>query len=100
MIKHQLIDRLIKKQPNMEPKDVVLAADCIIESIIQALMKNDRVEIRGFGSFSLHYHPPCIGRNPLSGTKLNLPARYLPYFKPGKALRQAVDLSKETCRIK
>jgi integration host factor subunit beta len=58
MIKHELIDILIKKKPNMEPKDVVLAVDCIIESIIKALIRNDRVEIRGFGSFSLHYHPP------------------------------------------
>ncbi len=100
MIKAELIDILTKKQPNLERKDVVLAVDCIIESISQALMRNDRVEIRGFGSFTLHYRPSCIGRNPLSGTKLNLPARYLPHFKPGKTLRQRIDLSKETCRIK
>ncbi|MGZ5055795.1 MAG: HU family DNA-binding protein [Methylobacter sp.] len=56
--------------------------------------------MRGFGSFSLHYHPPITGRDPRTGAELNLPAKYLPYFKPGRELRQRVDLLRTTCRIK
>jgi len=79
---------------------VELAVSCIIEHMSEALMANDRIEIRGFGSFSLHYRPPYTGRDPRSGEKLNLPARYFPYSKPGKELRQRVDLLKTTCQIK
>jgi integration host factor subunit beta len=100
MTKAELIDLLIKKQPHLERKEVELAVGCMIEHISEALMANDRIEIRGFGSFSLHYRPPVTGRNPRSGAALNLPARYLPYFKPSKELRQRVDLLRATYRIK
>ncbi|WP_333874992.1 integration host factor subunit beta [Methylobacter sp.] len=100
MTKSKLIDLLAKKWPHLERKDVELAVGCIIEHMSKALMANDRIEIRGFGSFSLHYHPPFTGRDPRSGGELKLPARYSPYFKPGKDLRQRVDLQRTTCRIK
>ena len=100
MTKSELIDLLTKKRPHLERKEVELAVGCMIERMSEALMANDRIEIRGFGSFSLHYHPPFIGRDPRSGVKLNLPARYSPYFKPGKELRQRVDLLRATCQIK
>jgi integration host factor subunit beta len=100
MIKSDLINALAKKQPHLERKDVALAVACMLEQISEALTANDRIEIRGFGSFSLHYRPPRIGRNPRSGAELNLPARYLPYFKPSKALRQRIDLLKTTYQIK
>ena len=100
MIKSELIDALAKKQPHLERKDVELAVGCMIEHMSETLMANDRIEIRGFGSFSLHYRPPYTGRDPRSGAELNVPAKYFTYFKPGKALRQRVDLLKTACQIK
>ncbi|MGR9014612.1 MAG: integration host factor subunit beta [Gammaproteobacteria bacterium] len=100
MTKSELVDVLAKKHPHLERKDVELAVACMIEQMSKALMANDRIEIRGFGSFSLHYRLSYTGRDPRSGKKLNLPARYYPYFKPGKELRQRVDLLKATCQIK
>lgn len=99
MIKSELIDALAKKQPNLERKDVELAVTCILEQMSKALTTNDRIEIRGFGSFSLRYRPPYTGRDPRSGAELTLPARYLPHFKPGKELRQRVDISKAACNL-
>lgn len=100
MIKSELIDALAKKQPHLQRKDVELAVSCLIEQMSKALMAKDRIEIRDFGSFSLHYRPPYTGRNPRSGAELNHPGRYSPYFKPGKELRQRVDLLRGTCQIK
>ncbi|MCK9395040.1 MAG: integration host factor subunit beta [Methylobacter sp.] len=100
MTKSKLIDILTKKRPHWERKDVELAVGCMIEHMSETLMANDRIEIRGFGSFSLHYHPPFTGRNPRSGAELNVPARYSPYFKPGKELRQRIDSLRTTYRIK
>jgi integration host factor subunit beta len=100
MIKSELIDALANKQPNLERKDVELAVACMLEQMSKALTANDRIEIRGFGSFSLHYRPSYTGRDPRSGAELNLPAKYSPHFKPGKELRQRVDMLKTACRIK
>ncbi len=57
----------------------------------EALASGDRIEIRGFGSFALNYRPPRIGRNPKSGDKVQVPAKYVPHFKAGKELRERVD---------
>lgn len=100
MTKSELINLLAKKQSHLERKDVQLAVSCIIEHMSKALAANDRVEIRGFGSFCLHYRPAFTARDPRSGEKLNLPARYSPYFKPAQDLRRRVNLSKATYRIK
>ncbi|MDP1665994.1 MAG: integration host factor subunit beta [Methylobacter sp.] len=100
MTKSELIDLLAKKWPHLERKAVELAVGCMIEQMSKALTANDRIEIRGFGSFSLHYHPPFTGRNPRTGAELKLPARYSPYFKPGRELRQRVDLLRTSCEIK
>ncbi|PPK73127.1 integration host factor beta subunit [Methylobacter tundripaludum] len=91
MTKSKLIDILTKKRPHLERKQVESAVDCMIEHMSAALMSNDRIEIRGFGSFSLHYHPPVTGRNPRTGAELSLPARYSTHFKPGKELRRRVN---------
>jgi integration host factor subunit beta len=85
---------------NLTQKDVDLAVDYIIEQMCQALVANDRIEIRGFGAFSLHYHPARLGRNPKTGQPLNLTAKHLLHFKPGKELRDRVDKSRLTCQIK
>ena len=99
MTKSELIEALAKKQLYLSLKDVDLAVDCIIEHMCQAVIANDRIEIRGFGSFSLHYHPARTGRNPKTGEFLNLSAQYLLHFKPGKELRDRVDKSRLACQI-
>jgi len=75
-------------------------AGCIIEHMCQTLIANDRVEVRGFGAFSLHYHPARVGRNPKTGEFLNLSAKYLLHFKPGKELRVRVNQSRLACQIR
>jgi len=100
MTKSELIEALAKKQPHLALKDVDLAVDCIIEQMCQAIIANDRIEVRGFGAFTLHYYPARVGRNPKTGGFLNLSAKYLPHFKPGKELRDRVDESRLTCQIR
>ncbi len=99
MTKSELIEALAKKQPHLLIKDVDLAVDCIVERICHALIANDRIEVRGFGSFSLHYHPARVGRNPKTGEPLNLSAKYALHFKPGKELRDRVDGSRQNYQI-
>jgi integration host factor subunit beta len=63
----------------------------MLETMTQSLAEGGRVEIRGFGSFALNYRPPRTGRNPKSGEKVHVPAKYVPHFKAGKELRSRVD---------
>lgn len=79
----------------MPYKDVELAVKFMIERMSQSLTDGERIEIRGFGSFSLHFRPPRVGRNPKTGEPVTLPGKFVPHFKPGKELRQKVDLAKE-----
>jgi integration host factor subunit beta len=97
--KSELIETLAKKQPYLALKDVELAVKCVIEKMNQALSSGDRVEIRGFGSFSLHKRPPRIGRNPKTGESVSLPEKHVPHFKPGKELRDRVDGARDKCDI-
>jgi integration host factor subunit beta len=85
MTKSDLIEALAKKQPHLALKVVDHAVDGIIEHMCQALIANDRIEVRGFGAFSLHYHSVRVGRNPKTGEPLTLSAKYLLHFKPGSA---------------
>ena len=91
MTKSELIERIAKEQTLLPQKDVELAVKCILEHMSQALSSGERIEIRGFGSFSLHFRPPRIGRNPKTGESVALPGKYVPHFKPGKELRDRVD---------
>lgn len=91
MTKSELIEVLASKNAHLNCKDVELAVKGLLEQMSQALATGDRIEIRGFGSFSLHYRPPRIGRNPKSGDSVSLPAKYVPHFKPGKELRERVN---------
>ena len=95
MTKSELIEALAKKQPNLATKDVELVVKCILEQMSQSLSEGDRIEIRGFGSFSLHYRPPRMGRNPKTGTAVSLSLKHVPHFKPGKELRERVNASRE-----
>jgi integration host factor subunit beta len=97
--KSELIEGLAKKQPHLALKDVELAVKCLIEEMNQALSSGERIEIRGFGSFSLHLRPPRVGRNPKTGESVMLSKKYVPHFKPGKELRDRVDASRDRCNI-
>jgi len=97
--KSELIEALAKQQPHLALKDVELAVKCIIEKMNEALSTGERIEIRGFGSFSLHMRPPRVGRNPKTGESVTLSKKYVPHFKPGKELRDRVDASREKCNI-
>jgi len=98
--KSELIEALAKQQPHLAVKDVELAVKCIIEQMNEALSSGERIEIRGFGSFSLHVRPPRVGRNPKTGESVTLSKKYVPHFKPGKELRDRVDASREKCTIR
>ena len=88
--KKDLIEIIAKEQDQLPYKDIELSVKTIIESMVKSLMKGERIEIRGFGSFSLRYRKPRIGRNPKSGQKVNIEERYVPHFKPGKNLKERV----------
>lgn len=96
MTKSELIESLVRKQSQLGYRDVELAVKTMLEHMGQTLATGERIEIRGFGSFSLHYRPPRVGRNPKSGDPVSLPAKYVPHFKPGKELRERVNLGAET----
>ena len=93
MTKSELIDRIAGKQAQLSSKDVELAIKSILEYMSQILSEGGRIEIRGFGSFSLHYRVPRIGRNPKTGSPVALSGKYVPHFKPGKELRDRVNSS-------
>ncbi|MFM2477445.1 integration host factor subunit beta [Celerinatantimonas sp. MCCC 1A17872] len=92
MTKSDLIERLATKYMNLSAKDIELAIKEILEQMASSLQDGDRIEIRGFGSFSLHYRAPRVGRNPKTGEKVELSGKYVPHFKPGKELRERVNL--------
>lgn len=91
MTKSELIERMAMKYPDLRAQDVEEAVKLMIERICQSLEKGDRVEIRGFGSFSLHFREARIGRNPKTGESVQVPAKSIPYFRAGKELRERVD---------
>ena len=91
MTKSDLIEVLATKQSHLAYKDVELAIRYILEQMSHSLASGDRIEIRGFGSFSLHYRPPRMGRNPKTGDAVALAAKHVPHFKPGKELRDRVN---------
>jgi integration host factor subunit beta len=91
MTKSELIESLVKKQSQLGYRDVELAVKTLLEHMGQTLASGERIEIRGFGSFSLHYRPPRVGRNPKTGEAVALPGKFVPHFKPGKELRERVN---------
>lgn len=93
MTKSELIELLAAKQKHLPTKDVELAVKQVLEIMSDALSQGDRIEIRGFGSFSLHYRGARQGRNPKTGDAVALAGKYVPHFKPGKELRERVDQS-------
>ena len=91
--KKELIEIIANEQDQLPYKDIELSVKTIIESMIDSLKNGKRIEIRGFGSFSLRYRKSRIGRNPKSGESVNIDERYVPHFKPGKDLKERVKTS-------
>jgi integration host factor subunit beta len=91
MTKSELIERLAVEEKDLSATDVELAIKAILEIMSQTLEDGGRIEIRGFGSFSLHYRAPRIGRNPKTGAPVALSGKHVPHFKPGKDLRDRVN---------
>ena len=94
MTKSELIELIARKQKHLPAKDVELAVKHLLELMSDSLANGQRIEIRGFGSFSLHYRPPRLGRNPKTGEAVSLSGKYVPHFKPGKALRERVNANR------
>ena len=100
MTKSELIERLADQARHIPAKELELAIKELLEQMAQTLQKGERIEIRGFGSFSLHYRAPRVGRNPKTGETVKLDGKYVPHFKPGKELRERVDASIAQCILK
>ena len=92
MTKSELIERRALKHTDIQGKDLENAVKELLEQMAQTLQRGDRIEIRGFGSFSLHYRAPRVGRNPKTGETVSLLGKHVPHFKAGKELRDRVDL--------
>lgn len=90
MTKSDLIERMTRNS-SLPQSDVELVVKGIIDMMGSALAEGDRIEIRGFGSFSLHHRPSRTGRNPKTGASVTLQEKYVPHFKPGKELRERVN---------
>ncbi len=91
MTKSELIEKIAQRQSHLAYKDVELSVKTMLEQMSNALANGERIEIRGFGSFSLHFRPPRVGRNPKTGEPVSLPGKHVPHFKPGKDLRERVN---------
>jgi integration host factor subunit beta len=89
--KSELIERIADLQSQLSPKDVELAVKLMVEEMSSSLSTGSRIEIRGFGSFSLHYRASRTGRNPKTGSAVDLNGKYVPHFKPGKELRDRAN---------
>jgi integration host factor subunit beta len=94
LIKSQLIGELSKHFPHLPEKDIALGVNYIIEHMSEILSQGGRIEIRGFGSFNLHFRPPRRAHNPKTGEKLVTNPKYAVHFKPGKELREKVNANR------
>lgn len=91
MTKSELINLLSQRYPQLVAKDAELAVKTMLDAMSKSLSSGERIEIRGFGSFGLNFRPMRTGRNPKTGEKVSVPAKYVPHFKAGKELRERVD---------
>jgi len=95
MTKSELIDKLATVTPKLSVKDVELGVRKILDCMVSTLKNKNRIEIRGFGSFSLHRRKPRIGRNPKTGDVVRVGETFMPHFKPGKELREEVNRTRK-----
>jgi integration host factor subunit beta len=94
LTKSELVAYITADQPQLSETDVEMAVNSILERMASALANGERIEIRGFGSMTLHYRPPRVGRNPKTGEKVQVPEKFVPHFKPGANLRKRVNSGK------
>jgi len=95
MTKSELIECISRQQKHLPAKDVELAVKHMLDVMSDSLSAGERIEVRGFGSFSLHFRPPRMGRNPKTGEAVALSGKYVPHFKPGKDLRERVNQGRD-----
>lgn len=93
MVKSELIAKIAAKYKALPIKDIEIAVNHILEKMAKSLANGDRIELRGFGSFTLHYRPPRRAHNPKTGERVVTRGKYTPHFKPGKGLRELVNNS-------
>lgn len=93
MIKSELIGRLAAENPHLTHKDVERVVNVILDKMVGALEEGGRVELRGFGAFSVRSRPARAGRNPRTGEQVSVPAKHVPFFKSGKELRERLNVS-------
>lgn len=93
MTKSELIENLVAKNPSLQSTSIDKCLKEMLEQMVFFLEKGERIEVRGFGSFSLHYRHSRVGRNPKTGDNVKLSSKYVPYFKAGKELKERVTLS-------
>jgi len=98
MTRSDLVEELAARFPQLTQKDAESAVKAILDAMSEAMERGHRIEIRGFGSFTINRRPPRMGRNPRSGESVAIPEKRVPHFKPGKALREAVDTRTEALR--
>ncbi len=99
MTKSELIERIALKQNHLAYRDVELSVKSLLDQMSRSLASGERIEIRGFGSFSLHFRPSRTGRNPKTGESVALPGKHVPHFKPGKELRERVNGSAHKSQV-
>ncbi len=100
MTKSELIACLAERYTQLVAKDADYAVKTIIDAMTDALASGQRIEIRGFGSFSLNGRSPRVARNPKSGDKVMVPGKWVPHFKPGKELRERVEMMVGSAMVK
>jgi len=93
MTRSDLVSRLAERFSQLTHRDTESAVKIVLDAMSDALARGHRIEIRGFGSFSINRRPPRVGRNPRSGEQVVVPEKLVPHFMPGKALREAVDMN-------
>lgn len=91
MVKSELIQRIANKQHCLSLEDIELSVNHLLDHLCNALTEGKRIEIRGFGSFTLHYRSPRQAHNPKTGEKVETSAKYWPHFKPGKDLKERIN---------
>jgi integration host factor subunit beta len=100
MTRSDLIEELAARFSQLTQRDAEFAVKAILDAMNDALVRGHRIEIRGFGSFSVSHRAPRLGRNPRNGESVAIPEKHVPHFKPGKALREAVDQRSEELKIR
>lgn len=99
MVRSELVQVLCDKLPELMPRDVELAVNCMLDQMSDALINAERIEVRSFGSFDLRQQPAHIARNPKTGESVSIPTKVKLHFKPGKEMRDRMNGSRNKCQI-